>query len=198
MVFQEAFGVNTHIRDVANRLAALGYLAAAPELYHRTAPGFEGDYTNFNTATPHMRALTTEGLDDDIRATHSWLTEQGCERIVAVGFCMGGRVAARAAAAVPLAAAASFYGGGLNTLEDLVPRVGAPLLLVWGDRDTHIPLEVRTGFANALRAHKKSFVECTFSDAGHGFFCDQRASYHAPSAHLAWSLLTAFLAEPAG
>lgn len=197
MVFQEAFGVNAHIRDVAGRLAALGYVAAAPELYHRTASGFEGDYNNFTSALPHMQAMKAEGNDADIRATHAWLTAQGCERVVAVGFCMGGRMAVRAAAAVPLAAAASFYGGGLPTLNDLVPQVQAPLLLVWGDRDNHIPPAVRAQFAGALREHKKPFVECTFSGAGHGFFCDQRDAYHAPSAHLAWGLLTDFLANPA-
>ena len=196
MVFQEAFGVNAHIRGVADRLAGLGYVAAAPELYHRTAPGFEGDYTNFTSAMPHMKAMTPERLDDDIRATHAWLVAQGCARVVAVGFCMGGRIAVQAAATLPLAAAVSFYGGNLPSLESRVPQLASPLLLVWGDQDTHIPPAVRAQFAGALRAHKKPFVECTFSAAGHGFFCDQRASYHAPSARLAWGLLTDFLAHP--
>ena len=197
MVFQEAFGVNAHIRDVADRLAGLGYVAAAPELYHRTAPGFEGDYTNFTSAMPHMKAMTPEGLDDDIRATHAWLVAQGCQRVVAAGFCMGGRTAVQAAATVPLAAAASFYGGNLPSLERRVPQLASPLLLVWGGQDTHIPPAARAQFADALQAHKKPFVECTFSEAGHGFFCDQRASFHPASARLAWGLLTEFLAHPA-
>lgn len=197
MVFQEAFGVNAHIREVTDRLAGLGYVAAAPELYHRTAPGFEGDYTNFTPAMPHMKAMTPISLEDDIRATHAWLAAQGCERVVAVGFCMGGRAAVRAAATVPLAAAASFYGSFLHSLESRVPQLSSPLLLVWGGQDTHIPPAVRAQFADALRTHNKPFVECTFSEADHGFFCDHRASYHAPSARLAWGLVTEFLAHPA-
>lgn len=194
LVFQEAFGVNPHIRDVADRWASLGYLAIAPELFHRSAaPGFEGDYENFPSVMPHVRALTDAGLDADVRAAHAWLRQRGIEGIAACGFCMGGRIACRAAAAVPLVAAASFYGGGLPGLRDLVPGIAAPLLLVWGDRDTHIPPEQRAEFVNLLRGAGKRFVECTFSEAGHGFFCDQRASYHAGAARLAWPLLTSFV-----
>src|ERR1700689_4820408 len=73
IVFQEAFGVNPHIRDVADRFAREGYLAIAPELFHRTAPGLEAGYTNFTEVVPHMQALTNEGLEGDIRAAHGWL-----------------------------------------------------------------------------------------------------------------------------
>ena len=68
-------------------------------------------------------------------------------------------------------------------------------MLGWGDQDAHIPPEKRAEFVELLREHKKRFVECTFSEAGHGFLCDQRASYHAPSARLAWQWLGAFLEE---
>lgn len=195
LVFQEAFGVNAHIRDVAQRFAAQGYLALAPEMFHRTAPpGFEGDYTDFAGVREHMGALTEAGMDHDIRAAHAWLRGEGATRIVAAGFCMGGRVAVQAASAVPLAAAAAFYGGNLPSLIPRVPSLTAPLLLAWGDRDTHIPREQRAAFADALRAQDKPFVECTFSEAGHAFFCDARAAYHERSAKIAWPLLLAFLA----
>ncbi|HUX67539.1 MAG TPA: dienelactone hydrolase family protein [Terriglobales bacterium] len=193
LVLQEAFGVNAHIREVAQRLAGEGYLALAPELYHRTAPGFEGDYQDFGAAMPHMKAMTAEGQEQDAQAGYDWLRGQGAERVVAVGFCLGGRVAVRAAARVPLAAAASFYGGQLTSLQERVEAIRGPLLLVWGDEDTHIPLEQRAGFAAMLRQAGREFVECTFSAAGHGFFCDHRASYHARSARVAWGLLREFL-----
>src|SRR5690348_2349391 len=66
MAFQEAFGLKPHIKDVATRLAEEGYLAVAPDLFHRTAPGFQGDYKDFTTAMPHIRALTPEKLGADI------------------------------------------------------------------------------------------------------------------------------------
>jgi carboxymethylenebutenolidase len=70
LVFQEAFGVNAHIRDVTERLAANGFLASAPELYHRTGPGFESDYTDFAVVMPHFQALTEQGLDADVLAAY--------------------------------------------------------------------------------------------------------------------------------
>lgn len=193
LVLQEAFGVNAHIRDVADRFAALGYRALAPELYHRTAaPGFEGDYADFTGVMPHLRALTANGQDNDLRACHEWMRQQGIEAVVAAGFCMGGRVAMRAAGTIPLQAAASFYGSDLASLRTRIPQIAVPLLLVWGDRDQHIPPEKRAEFTELLRQNQKNFVETTFAEAGHGFFCDARPAYHAPSARLAWTLLTAF------
>src|SRR6267378_2326517 len=67
LVFQEAFGVNPHIRDVTQRFAKQGYVAIAPELFHRTGPGFEGTYNNFPACMPHMQALTPEGGDFVLR-----------------------------------------------------------------------------------------------------------------------------------
>ena len=73
LVFQEAFGVNAHIRDVTDRFAKQGYVAIAPELFHRTGPGFEGVYSNFPACMPHMQALTPDGLIADARAAFDWL-----------------------------------------------------------------------------------------------------------------------------
>src|ERR1700680_3604424 len=73
LVFQEAFGVNPHIRDVTRRFAKQGYVAITPELFHRSGPGFEGAYTNFPACVPHMQALTPEGLISDAKAAFDWL-----------------------------------------------------------------------------------------------------------------------------
>src|ERR1700734_1693251 len=73
LVFQEAFGVNAHIRDVTERFAREGYLSFSPELFHRTGPGVEGVYTNFAEMMPHMQALTEAGLAADIQAAYEWL-----------------------------------------------------------------------------------------------------------------------------
>jgi hypothetical protein len=72
IVLQEAFGVNSHIRSVADRLAGQGYVAIAPELFHRTAPGFEGDYKDFASVKPHVQAVTTETAEADVRAAFDW------------------------------------------------------------------------------------------------------------------------------
>ena len=76
LVFQEAFGVNAHIRDVTERLAREGYVSIAPELYHRTAPGFEGKYDEFPSVIPHFKAMTEKGTIEDIRAAYEWLKKQ--------------------------------------------------------------------------------------------------------------------------
>src|SRR5215470_9072845 len=73
IVLQEAFGVNSHIRNVVERLAREGYVAIAPELYHRTAPGFEGDYNNFNSVRPHTSAMTPAGVEADLKSSFRWL-----------------------------------------------------------------------------------------------------------------------------
>ena len=73
LVFQEAFGVNPHIRDVTQRFAKQGYVAIAPELFHRTGPGFEGTYDNFPACMPHIQALTPEGLINDATTAFDWL-----------------------------------------------------------------------------------------------------------------------------
>ena len=76
LVFQEAFGVNAHIRDVTQRIAREGYVAIAPELFHRSAaPGLEVRYDDFPSAMPHMKALTEQGLADDVRASYEWLRD---------------------------------------------------------------------------------------------------------------------------
>src|ERR1700753_1203640 len=76
LVLQEAFGVNHHIRSVADRFAGAGYLAIAPELFHRTAPGFEADYKNFPATQPHLQAMTIPGIEADVRACFDWLATQ--------------------------------------------------------------------------------------------------------------------------
>src|SRR5579872_1678320 len=93
LVFQEAFGVNAHIRDVTERFAREGYLAISPELFHRTAPGLEAGYANFNEVMPHLQALTDAGLAADIQSSYQWLKNGGAKHLPvgATGYCMGGR-----------------------------------------------------------------------------------------------------------
>jgi carboxymethylenebutenolidase len=197
LVFQEAFGVNRHIRNVSDRLATEGYVVIAPELFHRTAPGFEGSYTDFPAVQPHYQAVTTETAEMDVRAAYEWLRSNAlvkANEISSLGFCMGGRVSFLANSVVALRAAVSFYGGGIASgLLDRAAKVQAPSLLIWGGLDKHITPEHRKAVTDALNAQQKIYVNVEFSRAGHGFFCDERASYEPHSARQAWALTLEFL-----
>ncbi|MFZ0416795.1 MAG: dienelactone hydrolase family protein [Candidatus Sulfotelmatobacter sp.] len=198
LVFQEAFGVNHHIRNVTERFAAEGYVAIAPELFHRTAPpGFEGSYTDFPSVIPHYQAVTTETAEVDIRAAYDWLrsnAQVNAGEISCVGFCMGGRVSFIANSVVGLRSAVSFYGGGIAPgLLGRASKLQAPSLFIWGGLDKHITPEHRRAVTDALSEQKKIFVNAEFSRADHGFFCDERAAYEPHSAKQAWALTLEFL-----
>ncbi|HUL44314.1 MAG TPA: dienelactone hydrolase family protein [Bacteroidota bacterium] len=196
MVFQEAYGVNAHIRDVTDRFAREGYVAIAPDLFHRTAPGFEGPYGDFETVRPHVSALKNETMEGDIRASYDWLRSHCNGSVVSVGFCMGGRVSFLANSIVSLRASASFYGGGIAAgLLDRTPRLQAPMLFFWGGLDKHIlPDDIRK-VTDAMRASNRKFINVEISDADHGFFCDMRPSYNAIASMLSWGLVTDFFTQ---
>lgn len=208
LVFQEAFGVNKHIREVTERFAKEGYLAIAPELFHRTAPaGYEGNYADFQSVMPHVMALNDKNLEADIRATHEALllhSAMDAQRVACVGFCMGGRVSFLANLILPLRAAISFYGGGIAKSErgpgllERAEETHGPILLFWAGLDKHISPEQRQAVADALRSARKTFASMEFADADHAFFCDARPSYNRAAAEQAWALSLAFLKSNLG
>jgi carboxymethylenebutenolidase len=197
LVFQEAFGVNAHIRDVTERCARAGVVAIAPELFHRTAAGFEGKYDEFPATVPHMKAMSVEGMTQDIRTAYDWLLGDPQVRkgaIASIGFCMGGRASFLANATVPLQAAISFYGGGIApALLPEVTNLHAPMLFFWGGKDKHIGVEQIRAVVDECKRLGKPYVNVEISDADHGFFCDARASYHPEAANLAWNICETFL-----
>jgi len=200
IVIQEAFGVNAQIRGAAERFARAGYVALAPELFHRTAPGFDGPYGDFEAARPHYSALTVEGQLADLTAAYDWLKRPdagAAADVSAIGFCLGGRAAFLANSALKLKAAVSFYGAGIApALLDRAPRQSGPILLFWGGLDKHIPPEQIASVTKALGDAGKPYASVVFSSADHGFFNDARASYHAASAASAWALTLQFLETP--
>jgi carboxymethylenebutenolidase len=201
IVMQEAFGVNAHIRDVTMRFAGEGFVAVAPELFHRTGTGVEGRYDDFPGMAPHFKSLTTEGIVADARAVHRWLLSQpevDAARIAAVGYCLGGRASFLANSVLPLAAAVSYYAGGMPSVLDRVDSVHGPQTFFWGGRDAHITAEQKSAVADAFHAAKKTFTSVEFSQADHGFFCDQRSQYEPNAAREAWALTLAFLADYTG
>ena len=197
MLFQEAYGVNNHIRKLADKIAGEGYLVVAPELFHRTAPaGFEAPYGDFSAVMPHYQAMTTELIIDDVQATYDWLAAQDNvlkKKIGCIGFCLGGRVAFIANSAVPLAASISFYGGGTHAVADLAANLHGPQLMFWGGKDQHIKPEHVQTVVDALKKAEKDYINVEISYADHAFFCDERPSYHPQASLEAWGMTKAFL-----
>lgn len=197
IVFQEAFGVNAHIRDITERIAAEGYYAIAPELFHRTTDkGFEASYGNFEAVKPHIQAITLKGLAEDITTAHKFMSRQNevdANRTASIGFCMGGRVSFIAATLLPLKAAACFYGSGISDYSsDTYQKISCPLLLCWGGQDKNITKDKVDTVTEKLDEADKDYVNVIFSKANHAFFCDARSNYHPASAREAWELVKAF------
>ncbi len=205
LVFQEAFGVNAHIRDVTERFARAGYTAIAPALYHRTDAQFEGSYTDIGPAMSHLSALTDAGQTADVQAAYDWLISPGggaATAVASTGYCMGGRTSFLADTLLPLRASVSYYGGGIAPSEgspfpgllDQAAALHAPILLFWGGKDEHIGIDGPRAVEDALQAAQKPYTQVIFSEADHGFFCDVRASYNPKAARQAWALTLDFLA----
>jgi len=202
ILLQEAYGVNHHIRSVAERLAREGFVAIAPEIFHRTAPvGFEAPYSDFANVMPHYQAITNEGLESDLKACYQWLQSQACvikEKVGSIGFCLGGRVSFIANAVLPLAAGISYYGGQLDKVADMAPGLHGPHLFFWGGLDTHLPYETRKTVIDAVEAAGKPYINVVISYAQHAFNCDDRPAYHAEASREAWALSMAFLRNKFG
>lgn len=194
VVVQEAFGVNGHIEDVTRRFADAGYRAVAPHLFHRTGDPVL-DYGDIGKVMPHMQALSDPGLTGDLDATLAHLSASGFgpSRVGIVGFCMGGTVAFLAAARHPLGAAVTFYGGGvtegrfgLPPLVEMASDLQTPWLGLFGDLDQGIPVEDVESLRSATANARVPTDIVRYPEAGHGFHCDARDSYHQPSAADAW------------
>ena len=195
VVVQEAFGVNEHIEDVTRRLASEGWLAVAPHLFHRSGDPQLG-YEDLSQVMPHMGALTVETILDDVDAALGHLAGAGIgpERVGVVGFCMGGTVALVTAVRREVGAAVSFYGGGVakgrfgfGSLVEEVAGLRAPWLGLYGDLDTGIPVEEVEQLRAAAATAPPPTEVVRYPDAGHGFHCDLRSSYHEASARDAWA-----------
>lgn len=198
IVIQEAFGVNSHIRNICERLCKEGYAVVSPDLYHRTAHLFEGSYTDFPSIAPHYQAITIENLKADLQASYHWVTTQenvNNEKVACIGFCLGGRVAFIANTFLPLAAGLSYYGGGLDLLTEEAPNLIADHAFYWGGKDAHITPDKVQKVIDAVRDAGKNYSSMLISYADHGFNCDERASYHPLAAKEAWSHSLSFLAN---
>ena len=184
IVLQEAFGVNSHIRDVTDRFGAQGYLAVSPELFHRDESP-EIAYDDFAAALTHMGNFTREGLESDLRDTVAYLAEQGMTpaSIGIVGYCMGGTVATFADTLGIVGAAVSFYGGGvtngrfgLPALVDLASQIKAPWMGLFGGLDKGIPMDQVDALEEAMAENDQTTEVIVYEEADHGFHCDDRTN----------------------
>jgi carboxymethylenebutenolidase len=199
IVFQEIFGVNAHIRDVAERVAREGYVAIAPAMYQRFAPGFEVGYgpEDIEIGREYKAQTTAANLLGDTQATIAYLRQLANvrpEAIGTIGFCFGGHVAYLVATLPDIKATASFYGAGIATMT---PGGGAPtitrtseiqgvLYAFFGSDDASIPLEEVEQIETELTTNGVQHQVFVYPNAGHGFFCDRRESYRPDAAAEAW------------
>ncbi|MEQ8469511.1 dienelactone hydrolase family protein [Coleofasciculus sp. E1-EBD-02] len=199
VVLQEIFGVNDHIRDVTQRIAKEGYVAIAPALYQRQAPGFETGYTeqDLKIGKEYKAQTKAEELLGDIQGAIDYLRGQTpvkSNAIGCIGFCFGGHVAYLAATLPDIKATASFYGAGIATMtpggdEPTITRtqdITGTIHLFFGWDDASIPAEQVNQIEAELKKQQISHQIFRYEGADHGFFCDQRASYNPQAAKDAW------------
>ena len=204
LVVQEIFGVHEHIKDVCRRFAKLGYLAIAPELYAR-----QGDVSKLKDFN-EIRKITAQVPDaqvmSDLDAAAAWAAKNGGSAKLAVtGFCWGGRIVWLYAAHNPkLKAGAAWYGrlvppaaNQANPLQpkhptEVVKDLKAPVLGLYGGKDTGIPNETVELMKKALAEAKKPSDIILYPEAQHGFHADYRPSYHQANAQEAWQKLLAW------
>ena len=191
VVVQEIFGVNGHIRSVCDDYAGQGYLALAPALFDRAERDVQLGYGSDDVA--RGRAIREKvSLKDALMDVEAAARQVEGQRVGVVGFCWGGTVSWVAATrSRSFSASVGYYGGGVPDLAG--ERPNCPVLLHFGEQDQAIPLE---GVRRLQAIHPELPVH--IYPAGHGFNCDQRASYHAESARLARERTLAFLREHLG
>lgn len=204
VVFMEAFGLTEHIRRVCDRLAGMGYVAVAPDIYHGATYAY-ADRENFLT---HLKSM-----DDDVCMLEAgqaldWLAADDAvdeARLGAIGFCMGGRLAflTAAAHAARINAAACMYGGGIapeadrlgrTPLLDRIDEISGALYLGYGAEDGSIAPAEHGRIAAALSTALRRYTLDVFPEAGHGFMCEDRESYAPAATDKAWHTLENFFA----
>lgn len=199
VVVQEIFGVNSHIRSVADGYAAQGYLAVAPAAFHRVKPGVELGYGEADMAEglgykTAVEALPAPGVLQDIQAAVDHAAKASGGKAGIVGYCWGGLLTWRSACLLSgLSAAVPYYGGGVTTPQETGRQSKVPVLAHFAEIDKWIPMDSIEAFKNA---HPE--VEVHTYAAHHGFNCDQRGAWHEPSAKLASERTLAFFARHLG
>lgn len=191
IVVQEIFGVNRHIRAVADDYAARGYLSIAPAMFDRIRRGIELTYTpaDIQEGVGYMMQITRENIVADLSAAFAVVKHAG--KVGAVGYCWGGYVAFVAACDIPVSCGVSYYGGSIPANLQKVPS--KPMMYHWGEKDGHIPMSA----VEQVKAAHPAGIHHLYA-AGHGFNCTERSDYDKPSADLALQRTLDFFAQHLG
>jgi carboxymethylenebutenolidase len=197
---------------VAERLAREGYVALAPNFFHRSAPELDVGYDDAGRAEglQHLQRLRADAMIADARAAIDWLRRRPDvrgARIGCMGFCVGGHMTYLTAAETDVAAAASFYGGGIaapkgpggapSTLGR-TEKIRGRMLCLFGAKDAFIPPEQVEAIRAAMLENEVRGEVVVYEGADHGFFCDQRPSYQKAAADDAWERVKRLFAEELG
>ena len=199
VVLQEIFGVNPHIREVAEGYAAQGYLAVAPATFHRAKHGVELGYTGEDMQTGMALKTAVEGMPApgvmaDIQAAVDYAAKTSGAKVGIVGYCWGGLLTWRAAEQVKgLSAAVPYYGGGSTTAAERTRHAHCPVMMHLSDCDDYVPMDTLPAFKEA-----QPNVVIHMYSAHHGFNCDHRGAYQEAAAKLALERTLAFFAEHLG
>lgn len=199
IVIQEVFGVNSHIRNVTERIAQAGYVAIAPAIYQRQAPDFQVGYTEAELALGRQYKEMTKASEllSDIQATINYLKTLPTVKpnsFGTIGFCFGGHVVYLAATLPDIKATASFYGAGITTYcpggglatINMTPQIHGTIHCFFGTQDPLIPVVQIDEIEQELEKHQIKHKIWRYP-ADHGFFCDQRNSYDPTAAQDAWT-----------
>lgn len=198
LLLQEIFGVNAHIRAVAEQYALAGFVVLAPDVFWQQQPrldiGYDAADIQHGRALAHAAdaAALQRDLADAVAALRA-LPELRGRGVGALGYCMGGRLAYVAAATAGVDAAVAYYGGGIQDRLDLAPQIRCPIQFHYGARDPNIPPAAVASVRAAMQG--KSAEVFVYDHADHGFNCWVRKSYHPASAALAHGRTLQFFAE---
>jgi carboxymethylenebutenolidase len=208
IVFMEIFGINSHIREVVERVAAEGYVAVAPDYFHRTGPGAEYGYDDdgFAKGMELLNRLDADEMVGDARAALAWLRARPdtTAKTGAMGFCIGGHMTYLTACETDIAAAASFYGGGIAADQGMggkastigrTGQISGTILCLFGEKDGFIPSDQVEQIQRALAEKGIDHDTVVYPGADHGFFCDQRGTYQKEAAADAWERVKALFRE---
>ncbi|AJC20273.1 dienelactone hydrolase family protein [Pandoraea pulmonicola] len=198
VLVQEIFGVNEHIRGVADQYAMDGYVVLAPDIFWRAAPrvelGYSGD--DLARAMELRKSVDVEKAVKDIEATAKALRAQleGGAKIAAVGYCFGGLLSYLGATRGLVDAAVPYYGGGIHNFLGEAANLNVPVQFHYGALDAHITPDIVSAVGEAVKTRPNTELH-VYPGADHGFNCWSRASYHQPAAALAHGRTLAFLSK---
>lgn len=208
LLIQEAFGVNDHIQDVCRRFASQGYVVVSPDLYYRTGAWQAFRYTEYPATAKSREPLTEERTMGDLQAVLDYIVElEGADemRVGVIGYCMGGMLSYLMASHFSdrIQTSVVYYGGGLTAQTPAFPvapvnrtnRIKVPVLGFFGGMDRGISKEVVGRVDEALEAANIEHAIYYYPEADHGFFCNERPSYHPLAAQDAWHRTLIWFAE---